>query len=172
MSTINDDNPCKPKIRMDLEHNCKLQVRKRKLFEELSSVKLEYKENGICDAYIKFGKPSLEEVISNIQKRSDDELMRYQLLIYKLNKNNLIYDERVSYYKNYITMGGSLKKAIEEGQIEWFYLNMTNYSELLKIYKDEEKAQSIALTMYLKKNKPNRFTKKIYENEMCLSLCL
>ncbi len=171
MSDIaNEHKQLKPRIRMDKD--CKIQVRKKKLFEELTSVKLEYIENGICDAYIKFGKPSLEEVISNIQKKSDDELDRYQLLMNKLNKNNLIYDEKVSQYRRYIKMGGSLKKAIEDGQIEWFYLNMTNYIELLRLYKDEEKARAIALNIFLKKNKHNRYTKKIIKNEMTLKMIL
>jgi hypothetical protein len=41
-------------------------IRKKKLIDNLCENKLEYIKNGICDSYIKFGKPDLPIVIENI----------------------------------------------------------------------------------------------------------
>ena len=42
-------------------------IRKKKLIDNLCENKLEYIKNGICDSYIKFGKPDLPIVIENIE---------------------------------------------------------------------------------------------------------
>jgi hypothetical protein len=49
----------------------KILLRKRELFDQLSDKKLEYIKNGICDSYIKYGKPSLNDVINNIKTRTE-----------------------------------------------------------------------------------------------------
>ena len=149
--------------------NNKILLRKKELFDHLNNNKLEYIKNGICDSYIKYGTPSLNDVINNIQIRSDVQTKRLTRLINRLKKKGEMYDENVSYYKKYVKYGGDIKHTIDEGIKEWFYINKTNYLELLKIYKEEDKAQSKAFNQYIKQYGPNKYTEKI-RSEMVLRL--
>lgn len=158
----------KPRIRYD--KNQKVLLRKKRLFDELNNERLEYRQNGICDAYIKFGKPSLEEVIDTVQKKSEKEMKRLRALIRKLKKEGEVYDDSISYYKQYIKNGGSLQRAVSEGIKERFYINKTNYLELLDKYRDDDKAQARALNQYIKKNGTDKYTEMIRNTEMTLRI--
>jgi len=150
--------------------NSKILLRKKELFDNLNDRKLEYVRNGICDSYIKFGTPSLEHVIDNIQTKTDVQSKRLMRLIKRLNKECEVYDENISYYRKYIKYGGDLDYTVEEGIKEWFYINKTNYLEFLKIYKDEDKAQAKAFNNYIKRNKPDKYTERIRKSELILRL--
>jgi len=148
----------------------KILLRKKELFDHLSDKKLRYIKNGICDSYIKYGTPSLNDVISDIYTKSEIQLKRLERLIKRLKKEGEVYDENVSYYNKYVKYGGDIDHAIEEGIKEWFYINKTNYLELLKIYKEEDKAQAKAFNQYIKRHGSNKYTEKIRKTEMVLRL--
>ena len=76
----------------------------------------------------------------------------FPIVLMVLEKRNLKYDSRVSYYREYVEQGTNLKTAISRGKKEWFLLNKTRYLKLLKIYKDEERAEHVAIERYLRKN--------------------
>ena len=44
--------------------------RKKKLFKILKDSKLEYKKNSICDIYIKYGMPKINDVINILEKNN------------------------------------------------------------------------------------------------------
>jgi hypothetical protein len=148
----------------------KILLRKKELFDHLSDKKLRYIKNGICDSYIKYGTPSLNDVISDIHTKSEIQLKRLERLIRRLKKEGEVYDENVSYYNKYVKYGGNIDHAIEEGIKEWFYINKTNYLELLKIYKEEDKAQAKAFNQYIKRHGSDKYTEKIRKTEMVLRL--
>jgi hypothetical protein len=150
--------------------NSKVLLRKKELFDNLTDRKLEYIKDGICDSYIKYGKPSLEDVICNIQNKTEIEMKRLIRVIKRLKKEGEVYDENISYYKSFIKYGGDIDYIIEEGIKEWFYIHKTNYLELFKIYKDEDKAQAKALNNYIKNHKPDKYTERIRKTEMVLRL--
>lgn len=150
--------------------NKKILLRKKELFDHLNDNKLEYVKNGICDSYIRYGTPSLDDVINNIQTKLDIKTKRMNMLIKRLKKAGEIFDETVSYYKHYIQYGGDIDYAIDEGIKEWFYINKTNYLELLQIHGDEEKAQTKAFNTYIKHHGPDKYTEKIQKSEICLRL--
>lgn len=163
----NNDFITKPKIRMDRTY--RLENRKTMLFNELNNVKLEYKQNGICDSYIKYGKPSLEEVIDDLTIKSNNQTDRLKLLVDKLALKNIKFDDRIEIFNNYVKNGGDLKKVIKEGEIEYWYWNKTEYPVLIEKY-NEDIAKNIALNKYIKKNGHNKYTNKIIKKEMTLSL--
>lgn len=146
-----------------------MHIRKKQLADKLAEHKLHVKGSD-CDNYIKFGTSSIDDVITSIEKRENEETKRLKNLLVELRKKNLLYDDRVSWYVNYVKRGGDLNKAIKNGEIEWFYLNKTDYIELLKIYKNEDVAQSKALTRYVAKHGKDKYTDKIIETDMTIRL--
>ncbi len=158
----------KPIINYD--KNNKILLRKKKLFDHLDNEKLEYIKFGICDAYIKFGSPSLEVVVKDMQNMSEKKMTRLKKLLKKLREDGEIYDENNSYYQLYIKNGFDFDYAVNEGIKEWFYINKTNYLELLKNYKDEDKAQAEAYNQYVKLNGYDKYTERIQKTEMSLNL--
>ncbi|VBB17785.1 hypothetical protein YASMINEVIRUS_248 [Yasminevirus sp. GU-2018] len=152
------------------EESGRILLRKKVLFEKLCDNKLEYVKDGVCDSFIKYGTPSLDTVIQDIQQKTDIKSKRLTRLLKRLRKEGEPYDEKVSYYAKYIKNGGDLDYHVSEGIKEWFYLNKTEYPELLKIYKDEDKAQAKAFNNYIKKNGTDKYTERIRQTEMVIRL--
>ena len=152
------------------EKQKKIILRKKHLFDELSENKLEYKKNGICDAYIKYGKHNINDVIDIMKNKNLKEEQRLRILLKKLKKENELYDENISYYRDYIKNGGNINYAVSNGIKEWFYINKTNYIELLEQYRNEDIAKSYALNTYLKKEGRDRYTKRIQDTEMTIRI--
>lgn len=150
--------------------NKKIILRKKKLFNELSENKLEYIKNGICDFYIKYGKYSINEVIETIKTKNIKEERRLNILLKKLKKEGEIYDENISYYRNYIKNGGNIEYTIVNGVKEWFYINKTDYLELLKRYKNEDIAKSYAFNTYITNNGRDKYIKRIQDTELTIRI--
>jgi hypothetical protein len=164
---MENDNK-KPVVKMNKEY--KMKVRKKQLFDRLNDTKNEYKKNGICDQYIKFGKMNVEDVIDKINDQNNEEMQRYNKLSKKLKKRGLKYDDKVQYYRDYIKKGGNIYDAIKDGEIEWFYLRKTDYSDLLKKYRNEELAQNKALQKYIVLNGRDEYVNKILKREMTVCI--
>lgn len=170
-----DDDNCSAKCnRMTVikyaKSNKKFLLRKRQLFNQLNDKKLEYIKNGICDSYIKYGKPSLNDVIDNIKSKATAKSKRLDRLLTKLRTEGELYDESNSYYKKYVNNGGNLEEIINEGIKEWFYINKTNYQSFFELYKSEDIAQTKAFNAYIKKNGNDKYTERIRKTEMILRL--
>jgi len=161
---------CKTVIKYAKKTNNKFLLRKRQLFNQLNDEKLEYTKNGICDSYIKYGKPSLGDVIDNIKLKADAKSKRLDRLLMRLRTEGEMYDESNSYYNKYINIGGNLEEIINEGIKEWFYINKTNYRSFFKLYKNEDIAQAKAFNAYIKKNGNDKYTERIRKSEMVLRL--
>jgi hypothetical protein len=162
-NNINDINEANvPNIR----YNNKILLRKKRLFNVLTMSKLEYKKNGICDSYIKYGKPSLNDVVSTVQIKTNNKISRLNKLLKKLKEENELYDENITYYQEYIRNGGDLNYMVEEGIKEWFYKNKTDYPELLAKYKDEDVAMSFAYNnYYVKKYGFDKYIERVNNKE-------
>lgn len=158
------------KVVVNCPKNSKILLRKKELFNQLDEKKLEYKKYGICDSYIKYGKPSLNDVIENIQTLTDKKLNRVLRLTKRLKKEDEIYDENISYYKNFINNGGDIEYTIQEGVKEWFYINKTNYLEFLNRYKDEDLAKAKAFNAYIRQYGYDKYTEKIRKTEMIVNI--
>ena len=158
------------KVIINSEKNNKILLRKKELFHHLDEKKLQYVQNGICDSYIKYGVPALHDVVSNIELNTELNTKRLLRLIKKLKKEGEIYDENISYYKNYIRNGGDIDYTVNEGIKEWFFINKTNYVELLKVYKDIDRAQAKALNVYINTYGNDKYTERIIGSEMSIKL--
>lgn len=150
------------------DRNEKILLRKKKLLEQLDDNKIRYIKNGICDAYIKYGYPSLDDVVVDLQQKTEKQMNRYLRLLNRLKKEGEIYDENNTYYRNYIINGGDIETAVKEGIKEWFYKNKTEYYKFLEIYKDEDIAQIKAFNKYVKHNGFDKYIEKIRKDEMTL----
>jgi hypothetical protein len=125
----------------------KQKIRKKELFDKLKENKLEYKKNSICDAYIKFGSPNINEVIDILLKNQLDEINKFIFLIDELNKRNISYDNRIPIFKTYIKNDIDINETIKIAETEKFLIDNTNYLSLLKIY-DNNIAKDLALQKY------------------------
>jgi len=125
----------------------KQKLRKKELFDKLKENKLEYKKNSICDAYIKFGSPNINEVIDILLKNQLDEINKFIFLIDELNKRNISYDSRIPIFKTYIKNEIDINETIKIAETEKFLIENTNYLSLLKIY-DNNIAKDLALQKY------------------------
>lgn len=150
--------------------NEKILLRKKHLLNVLTENKLEYKRNGICDVYIKYGKYTVQDIIKNLKRENEKEEKRLMILLKKLKQKGYEYDINVSYYRNYIKNGGNIKTVLSKGIKEWFYINKTDYPKLLEIYRDEDIAKSHSLNRYVKENGKDKYTKLIYDTEMTIRL--
>lgn len=167
MTDIQDND--KPIVRYS-KKNSHILVRYNKLINLLNKKRLEYRKNGICDQYIKFGTPSIEEVVKSMEKKTNDEDRRLHKLIKCLRKKNLSYDQNVKSYREYITYGGNLKKIIDDGETEWFLINKTQYNDILKKCKNEDNAKSHAINKYISKNGVDKYINRIKKKEMTICI--
>ena len=112
--------------------------RKQQLFKILKEYKLEYKKNSICDIFIKYGIPKLQDVINVLEKENINTISNLKLLSKELTKLNLKFDKKLPSHFNYIKNGGNINKTIEIGKIENIIINSTEYLEYLKKYSNED----------------------------------
>jgi len=160
-------------IKTQIKYNNKENVilsRKKELINHLSDNKLEYVENGICDSFVKFGKPPLKTVIETVQKNTNLQTMRLIKLMKQLKKENELYDDNISYYNDYIKNGGDIGYYVTEGIKEWFFKNKTNYLLYLKKYKDVDRAQTDAFNDYIKNNGPDQYTDRIKKTDILANI--
>jgi hypothetical protein len=144
--------------------------RKQELCSILNDEKLEYEKNGICDSYVEYGTPSLDNVVIKIKKKTHDTTDRLCKIINELKKIGEQYDENNSYYKKYIRNGGNINYTINEGVIEWFYTHKTNYKQIMKQYKNNDVALAVAFNEYIKNNGKDKYTERIRRSEMTVSI--
>lgn len=108
--------------------------RKRLLTETLEYNKLEYKSYGDCFSYVKYGRPSIETVISNELKKLETKRNRKMILANELATHNIPFDETLPSCYNYINNIGckTLNETISEIRVEQYMKNNTNYNRYLE----------------------------------------
>lgn len=147
-----------------LNKNNKQLERKNFLTIKIKEYKLKYIDP-ICAAYIKFGKPPLDEVVEQLIAEQNDFNDRMFELITFLNKNNIEYSENIPAYKKYIQCGGNLNKVLEESKIELFLVNQTNYLCLLKQF-DSNTAREVAIYKYIQDGGKDDIAKKYLNDKI------
>lgn len=125
-------------------------IRKQKLMDKLESKKLQYIKNGICDAYVKYGKPEISIVVRKVTEILKLEDKRKTNIMKKLLRKSIKCDDvyKVNYFREYIENDTDLNTAVTEGEKELFLLENTKYSKYLYELYDEEKAEKKALNEY------------------------
>lgn len=124
--------------------------RKKDLLSKIKLFKLQYIQNSICDGYIKYGFPNLDDVLEYLIKKQSEENNRLYELIHKLEQKNIEYDKDVPAFKKYIKCGGNIKEAIKNGELELLLVKNTNYLKLLEKY-DDITAKDLSLAKYINK---------------------
>ncbi len=126
-----------------------------KLNKALQENKLELKNHGDCYSFVKYGKPSVEEVIENELKKLDEKRIRKIELAKELSKIDIILDETLPSCYNYINCIGckNLSETIRQIEIEYFFKMNTSYDKFL-LEHGPEKAKQLAL-MEFKSSKNN-----------------
>ena len=147
-----------------------IMIRKKELFEKLCDNKLEYIKNGSCESFIKYGTPSIDTVIRNIQHKTNIETKRLIRVLKRLKQNGEVYDETNKYYAKYIKDGRDFEYNVIEGMKEWFYKNRTDYMILLKLYKDDDIAKAMAFNKYVRNHPADKYTNLIIQSEMIIRL--
>jgi len=143
-------------------------IRRDNLMKMLKEHKLEYIKNGICDAYIKYASPSLEDVLNILQEKRIEKRERMIVLLDKLKLLDIEYLDTVFAFKDYINNGGSIDEAIKEGNIEIFLMKETNYLELLKQHERED-AKEIALINYVSSGGNNETLLNVIKRTMTIN---
>jgi hypothetical protein len=141
-----------------------IKIRKEQLFKKLAEQKLEYKKNGICDAYIFHGLLDIDDVIENLSEKQKQYNHRLEILINALNKRKITYNPEIpvfqKYLKNHLYADQiNLNSVIEEAQLEKILIDETNYIDLLK-RKDINDAREISI---IKCNTNKKITKNIID---------
>jgi hypothetical protein len=141
-------------------------IRKQKLMDKLESKKLQYIKNGICDAYVKYGKPEISIVVQKVTEILKLENKRKTNIMKKLLRKSIKCDDiyKVNYFREYIENDTDLNTAVTEGEKELFLLENTKYSKYLYELYDEEKAEKKALNEYTRMHRNNtEIINKIHE---------
>lgn len=138
--------------------------RKKKLIEKLNEMKIEYIKGNICDVYIKYGYPDIDDVIKDITKTHQKKNKRMYKLINKLKKNGLEYDETIPAYNKYISKGGNIKKTIDDGELEKILIKETNYLSILN-NADSDTAKDVSINNFICKGGKNKLTDKYMFNK-------
>jgi hypothetical protein len=129
-------------------------TRKSKLIKIINEYKLNDVKLNICKAYIKFGQPSLEYVVKQLQEKQTKKNNRMYNLISKLKKHGKQYDEKIPAYSNYIKNGGNINNIIKESELESIFVYNTNYLHYLK-HNDANTARYLASIEYVNSGKSN-----------------
>jgi len=135
--------------------NLNLILRKKKLFEKLNEQKLQYKKNSICDAFIKYGKPDIENVIHSIKKDNHIHNNKLFKLSEILQTHNIQYDSRIPIFEKYLSDKKGVvgvDDIVREYTLEKELIENTNFSDLIKT-KDYDDAKQICMIKYNKTSK-------------------
>lgn len=112
----------------------KQKQRKLLLKNAIKENKLEYKWYGDCYSYVMYGKPSLDQVISNELLKMQNKTTRKLRLSKRLFELGITLDESLISCYNYINKVGckSLDEIVRDVEIEHFFKKNTNCDELMK----------------------------------------
>lgn len=116
----------------NMNKKLKEEERKINLNKIMQERKLENTKPSLCKSYIKFEKPTLNELILCFEKEQNKKESRVFKLIKKLKENNMEYDEKIPVFENYIKDGGDLNAIVKDGKLEKTLIYNTKYEHYLK----------------------------------------
>jgi hypothetical protein len=140
----------------NVERVMKQKIRKDNLMNKLRDVKLQYKKNSICDAYIKYGSPDLKTVVEILIQKQTDRGERFTKMIKYLEKHNMIYDDKIPCFEDYLNKTIELRDIRDNYEIDIFLVNETDYINLLLKY-DRDTARELAINESIKTHGINKF---------------
>jgi hypothetical protein len=147
--------------------NIKEESRKIQIMDALKENKLENIKPSLCKSYIKFESPSLEDIIELFKKEQNNKETRLENLIKELKLSGKKYDDNVPSYLKYVKEGGSIKYAIEEGEIERSLVYATKYLHYLK-HNDVQTARYLATIEFMNSGKRDDVIHKFASNKNTL----
>lgn len=148
-------------------HRQNIDSRKNKIDQELKEYKLNNIIPSLRNAYIKFGYPDIDHVISAFRKKKLSKENRLYKLIKKLKKQGKKYDQNIPVYQSYINEGGNLKNIIEDSDLERSLIYNTNYAHYLK-YNDTKTARYLATIEFTNSGKKDDVIDKFIEEKNTL----
>jgi hypothetical protein len=154
------------RILKDSNTQSKRQERKKLLLNKLKEMKMDYIKN-ICDSYIKFGTPNLDNVVKALYIKQTENNNKLCMLLDELRNRNLEYDDKVPSYQKYIKKGGDLNKIIENGELEKILIAETNYLSIIDDV-DSEIAREISLNTFYDKGKKSKLADKYVKSKNTL----
>ena len=154
------------KILKDSNIKSKRHDRHKILMNKLKEMKMDYSKN-ICDSYIKFGTPILENVIKALYIQQTEKNNKLCALLDELRNRNLEYDDKIPSYQKYIKKGGNLDKIIENGELEKILIAETNYLSIIDDV-DSETAKEISLNNFYNNGKKSKLVDKYVKNKNTL----
>jgi uncharacterized protein Usg len=140
----------------NVERDMKQKIRKDILMNKLRDLKLQYKKNSICDAYIKYGSPDLKTVVENLVQKQTDRGVRFTKMIKYLEKHNMRYDDKIPCFEDYLNENIELRDIRDNYEIDIFLVNETDYINLLLKY-DRDTARELAINESIKTHGINKF---------------
>jgi hypothetical protein len=129
-------------------------IRKKEIESVLKEYKLENIKPSLCSSYIKYGIPSIENIVSIFQKEQNKKEKRLFNLIKELKKNGKEYDENIPMYETYIKEGGDILKIVRESELEKSLIYNTNYKHYLK-HNNVQTARYLATMEFINSGKHN-----------------
>lgn len=141
---------------INIEKDMWLKIRKDLLMDKLKSMKLQYKKNSICDAYIKYGSPDLKTVVENLVQKQTERSIRFSKMTKYLEKHQLCYNDKLPCFEDYLNGHIGLNEINTNYEIDTFLINETNYTHLLTKY-DRETARELAINESIRTHGLNKF---------------
>jgi hypothetical protein len=163
IKNIKNINKIKEKELKRLERKCEIE-------KILRDYKLDNIKPSLCSAYIKFGFPKIEEIISIIKKEQNTKEERLFKLITELKDRGLKYDENVPVYEEYIKCGGDLEIVIKEGEFELLLIQNTKYKHYLK-HNSTQIARYLATIEFMNSDKKNDVINKFASKKNTINFC-
>jgi len=125
--------------------------------------KMTNKKTNLCNAYIKFGNPSIEHVLDDIHKNQSIINNRLYELIQALKNHGKEYDENLPIYKNYIKYGGNIDDVINECDLEKLFVYNTKYLHYLK-HNNLNVARYLSITEFINSGKKHELVQQFITN--------
>lgn len=144
--------------------------RKNDLILILKEKKLQNVKSNLCNAYVKFGYPTLEYVVMDLEKKHNEKNNRLHFLIKKLKKIGKEYDEKIPAYNKYIKIGGNINKIIEESELEKQFVHNTKYLHYLE-HNDVGVARYLASIEFINQGKSNDLVNKYVTKKNTIQFC-
>jgi hypothetical protein len=135
-------------------NECAKKLRENQVKNALNEYKLENIKPSLCKSFIKYGVPTLENIINLFKNEQNNKEKRLCKLINKLEKEGKDYDENIPSLEKYIKEGGDIKKIIEESNLERLLIYNTKYLHYLK-HNDIQTARYLATIEFVNSGKQN-----------------
>jgi hypothetical protein len=137
------------------------------LMSVLRKQKIEYVNCTICNAYIRFGNPTIEKVVEHLKQLQYEKNTRMLTLLTELAKAGMLYDKNIPVYDKYVKNTCDISDVIKCAKLEQILIKCTKYLELIKKYGEDE-AKVIASRQYLNMGGKNKNVNNFIKSKITL----